>query len=53
VNRGYGVGVSLASNHAKWITGGTTTALSTRYRLAGTITEIGKGEVEVGVGRPR
>jgi uncharacterized membrane protein HdeD (DUF308 family) len=58
VNRGYGVGVSLlAANHAQRITERTTTALSTRYSLPGTIiTEVGKGaaaEMEVGVGRPR
>jgi hypothetical protein len=33
VNRGHGVGVSLASNHAQRITGGTTRAPSTPYRL--------------------
>ena len=57
VNIGYVEEVSVAPNYVQQVPGGTTTALSSRYKLPSKITESfvkGKAaEIEVDVGRTR
>jgi hypothetical protein len=57
VNIGYVEEVSVAPNYVQRVPGGTTTALSSRYKLPSKITESfvkGKAaEIEVDVGRTR